>query len=459
MPAVTFLVLYTFLLLCVPSRLIVAPLGSPGTPANLFGIFLLLWWVVATLGGQNQVRGLTPLRATFGLLALAVLASYAAGALYGWYAPAGIHAATDDVFDLTAVQPAELRTKMISAADRGLLSFAGWAGVLLMTAEGLRSWRDLDLLLAWLIRFAGGVAALGIVQYFTGVNVATYFKVPGLSFNSEFGAVSSRSDLNRISSTAVHPIEFGVVMAVIFALALHRSLHARSRAAWIPTVLIGLALPMSVSRSAILVAAISLLIVFAGWPSRWRWRAILVLPFAVVGLRLLAPGLIGTIRALFVNIVADPSVTGRTSDYGPVLGVYAHHPVLGRGLFTFVPRYYRILDNQVLMTLLELGAVGLAALLVLFSHGYLMARGARRRARTFRHRQLGLTLSGGVVGLAVSYVTFDAWGFPMVAGTTFLLLGLAGATARLAREDASAPAVLVRRLRSLPVRTPAESLT
>ena len=47
------------------------------------------------------------------------------------------------------------------------LSFMGWAGVMLLTCEGLRGWRDLELV-TWLSRFGGFIGALGIIQYFTG---------------------------------------------------------------------------------------------------------------------------------------------------------------------------------------------------------------------------------------------------------------------------------------------------
>ena len=327
-----------------------------------------------------------------------------------------------------------MNEKIVSAADRGLLSFMGWAGVVLLTCEGLRGWRDIELIVTWLSRFGGFVAALGIIQYFTGFDIAALFTIPGLSANSEFGEVTTRSVINRVSSTAVHPIEFGVVMAGLFFLALHRSLFTRtSKLSWVPTVLIGVALPMSVSRSAIIAIAITTIVIIAGWPSRWRFAGLLVLPFAVVGMRLLAPGLLGTIRSLFTNVIVDPSVTGRTEDYDAVLAVYANHPLFGQGLYTFVPRYYRILDNQMLMSLIELGAVGLTVLIVFISTGYMLARAARRRSSAPRERDLALVISGAIVGVVVSYFTFDAWGFPMVAGLTFLLIGMAGAASYASR--------------------------
>lgn len=431
-PAVLFVVIYVALLLLIPSQLIVRPIGAPGTPANLWGMCALLWWVCGTLGGANPVRGLTPSRIAVGLLTLAVMTAYVNGALSGWYAPSAIHQVTDEVYNLVPVSPTDLTARMISAADRGLLSFAGWAGIFLLTADGLRSWADVELLITWLTRLGAVVALLGIVQYFTGLDIAGLFQIPGLSANSDFGAVDTRSILNRVSATAVHPIEFGVVMAGLFPLALNRSLDRRLISSWLPTLLVGMAIPMSVSRSAILTVMIASVILFAGWPGRWRRRALIVAPVAAVALRLMVPGLLGTIRSLFTNLGNDPSISGRTSDYAIVLGLYAQHPWFGRGLFTFVPRYYRVLDNQLLMTLIELGLFGLVALLVVLASGYYSTRRARSHSSDERAKLQCLAVSASIAGVATSYVTFDAWSFPMVVGLTFLLLGIAGAVYRLA---------------------------
>ena len=208
LPAVGFVVTYAVLLLAIPSQLIFLPLGSPGTPANLVGVGALVWWLAATLGGQNPVKRFTPTRVSVLLLTCTVLASYVSAMLQGWHAPADV---------------------MVRAADRGLLSFAAWLGIVLMAAEGLRSWRDVELVVEWLAWLGTFVAALGIVQFFTGLDIAGFFVIPGLSANSEFGAVIGRSVLNRVSATAVHPIEYGVVLGALLPLLVHPASQHRYR--------------------------------------------------------------------------------------------------------------------------------------------------------------------------------------------------------------------------------------
>lgn len=436
---IVFLLGYVVLLLALPARLIVGPLGAPGTPANLWGIAALVWWCGTTLAGLNPVKGLTPVRVAAGVLVAAVLAAYANGMASGWYAPADVREATSDIFSLAPASVGEVAAAMTRSADRGLLSLAGWAGIMLLTADGLRSWSEVDRLVTWLTWAAGLVAVLGVVQFFTSFDLAALFTIPGLQPHTEFGAVDTRSVLNRPASTAGHPIEFGVVLGCLLPLTVHHALHRRgSLLVWLPALLVFLGCAMSVSRSAVLVAGTAFLVLLVGWPPLWRRRALVLAPVAVICLRVLVPGLVGTVVALFTNLLNDTSISGRTGDYGTVLRVYADHPLLGRGLFTFIPRYYRILDNQYLVLLLELGLVGLLAGLLVYAAGFGSARTAFRIATSARDRNLGLTLSASITGLAVSLVTFDAWSYAMATGCTFLLVGLAGAAWRLAREDRTA---------------------
>lgn len=435
-PAVGIVAAYFVLVLGLPSKLVVRQVGAAGTPANLLGLLALLWWVIATVGGQNPIKRRSPVRLALGLLAVAVLLSYIAAMTRGWYAPADVRQVTDEIYDLVPSTVNQIRTTMIDAADRGLLSFGAWVGITLLCVDGLRSWADLDRLVVWLTSIAGLVAVLGIVQYFTGLNIASFFQIPGLTAHYDFGAVDARSVVRRIYATANHPIEFGVVMAGVFPLALHRTIYApRSKWAWLPTVVLALAIPMSVSRSAIVVLAVTMLILFLGWPSAWRRRCIVAAPVVLVALRLALPGVLGTITSLFKNVGNDPSVSGRTDDYVVIFRVFADSPIFGRGLFTFVPRFYRILDNQILMFLLELGALGTAAIALLSLISFFCARGARRRAPDAEHAHLGLALSASIAGIMVSYATFDAWGFPMAAGLTFILFGLAGAAWQIATGE------------------------
>lgn len=432
-----FLFTYVCLLLLIPSSLVFRPLGAVGTPASIFGMGALLWWVAAKCGGWRAVSAWNPVRMALGVVLLAVLTSYATGTAYGWYAPSNMHQRTDDVLALVYPTVQEISAAMIKAADRGLLGYASWMGIALLTMDGLRNWRDLERLATFLCWVTAVMAGVGILQFYTGTNLASYVHIPGLTQNSEVLRSLTRSVLTRVSSTSTHPIEFGVTVAAVFPLTLHLAFHRTRRWELIPVFVIGVAVPLAVSRSAVLVFVVTLIVMMLYWPNAWRRRAVLIAPVAVVALRLAIPGLVGTIYSLFSSIGGDPSVTGRTSDYGVVLGLYRDHPWFGRGLFTFVPAHYRILDNQLLMLLLELGAVGLTAVILLFLIAFSSGLGARRRALRAAdpvRAHLSLAIAAGILGMFISYVTFDAWGFAQAAGISFLLIGMAGAAWRLSHE-------------------------
>lgn len=442
--APTLLAVLTVLLIGIPSALIFRPLGAAGTPANMLGIVLLLWWIAARvvprLGVEAQWQ---PIRIAIAIFAVSILLSYVAAMIYGWGMPIGLQEKTaygSGSLQLETIQ--QVVAKEINAADRGLLSLAAWAGIALVAADGLRTWRQLDRLLKVLVFMGTVLAGLGMLQYFFGFDLVSYFTIPGLTPNGDFGAIALRT-VRRVEGTAVHPIEYGVVLAAILPIALNRALYAapgRRRMRWLCVIMIGAALPMSVSRSAILALGIVLIVLFIGWSPRRRIYGLIAIAFFAVAMKLLVHGLLGTVRALFANLGNDPSIKGRTEDYAIVERLFHEHPWFGRGFFTFIPALYRTFDNAYLLGVVEIGAVGVTALVLLFLIGIFTARGARRATASPQGKDLGQALAASLAAIMASAATFDMLGFPMAAGLTFLLLGCSGALWRISRADGLPPA-------------------
>jgi len=240
-----------------------------------------------------------------------------------------------------------------------------------------------------------------------------------------------------VAGTAVHPIEFGVVLAMIFPLALWRAFNTARGAGlwpWASVGLLAVAIPMSLSRSAFLGLFAVAVVLLPTWPGTRVLGAVLVAPVFTVAMQAVAHGLLGTIKSLFVGLTSDPSFQGRTDDYKVVGRFIGQSPLFGRGFGTFDPAKYVLLDNQYLGITIELGYFGLAALLGLFVVGIAAARSARRRgpAGDERWRELCQCLAASVTVCLISFVTFDALAFPMCAAMTFLVLGCAGAAWRIA---------------------------
>jgi O-antigen ligase len=408
------LVGYAVLLFMLPAQLIFGPLGASGSPASVVGIGLVLYWLAMRLVPDSGAAvGLQPIRIAVGLFVVSIMLAYMVGTL----------------------RP--LPPDQLSGADRGLLSMLSWLGVALVAADMLRTGESVRRLIRIVVVLVGIIAAMGLLQFATGFNLADLYHIPGLKINYDVAVVSERSDFRRVAATASHPIEFGVVLAMTLPLALHVAFNAKDRKWlwWGIVLLIGVASPMSLSRSAILGLFVAFIVLFCGWPSSRRMGVLLVLPVFVVVLRFAIPGLVGTIKSLFTGLSKDESIQGRTDDYKVVGQFISKSPWFGRGFGTFLPHDFFTLDNQYLGMIIECGYVGFAALVQLFLVGFVTARGARVRLTDPEQRDLAQSLAASVLVAGFGYVTFDGLGFTMVTGLLFLLLGCIGALWRVSRQQ------------------------
>ncbi|MGF1648009.1 MAG: O-antigen ligase family protein [Kineosporiaceae bacterium] len=401
---------YVVLLLAIPSVYVIGPLGAAGAPAQVVAMALVLWWV-----GQGLARQYVPDPRRHPVRVAMLLFVAVVGVAYV-------------VANLRPIDGAEAR-----AADRGMLAVLGLLGVVLVADDRIPSRERLDVLLRRVVLAGAAVATLGLAQFWTGLSFVEYLRLPGLTDNGGGFGVAERAGFLRPAGTAAHPIEFGVAIAMLFPLALHYALtdeHRGRLVRWYPVAATALAIPVSVSRSAVLCLALALLLMLPAMSRRARGLAV-VGGVAMVGVVYVAvPGMLGAILGLFTRIGVDTSAASRTDSYGLAAEFIARAPVFGRGLATFLPEY-RILDNQYLLITIELGVVGLAALLGLVVTGVVVARRVRRRAPDAATGQLAQALLASLVAGAASFALFDAFAFPKAAGLTFLVLGLIGGLDRL----------------------------
>lgn len=411
--AVSLLSFYTLLLIGIPAGIIFAPLGGAGGLSSMFAVILLLVYIVLWLHprlGLDHRR--QPIRVAGVILACVTVAAY-----------------------VTANRQS-LPQLEVNGADRGLISVAGWLGVLIIAADGITTLARLRVLLRRIVIGGTAMAAIGITQFLTGFDVTKYIVIPGLVRQSALSDQLSRNGLHRPSATAAHPLEFAAVLGMCLPLAVHQARHAppglRGRR-WLQVALIAAALPLTVSRSAFLVIAVAAFVLIPTWPKRERRVAYVVILISSVGLWLTVPGLLGTIRDLFLAVGSgtDSSAVSRSSAFASALPFIRQHPWLGRGFGTFLPQTYFFTDDQYLNSAVEIGIVGLLAIVALFITGWIEARNIRRLAADPSDRDLAQCLAAAIATSAVSFSTFDALSFAMAAGLTFLLLGCVGAAWRL----------------------------
>jgi O-antigen ligase len=415
---VTLLTVLVVIRLVLPSQFVIGPLGGAGAPATLFGLVLLVYWL------WHRLRRVVPehsaaVNGAAILLGVIALASYAAAA---------VRPIAADEFNLSALS---------------LLSLAGWTGGLLLASDGVSSPDRLRALVSRIAVMGGAFAGFGLLQFVTGTAWVDRLAIPGLVANTPVYALTQRQGFSRPFSTAIHPIEFGSVIAMMLPLTVVYGLLGPVRGggrwrSWIPAVLTVLAASLSTSRSTLVGLAVGTVLL---WPAlTGLQRLVGGVATVVVGafVFVTVPGMVGTISGLFGGVTnADSSVASRVDSFGVAADYFSRAPIIGRGFGSFLPRY-RIFDNQYLVGLVETGVLGLIAMLLLWVVPVVgIARVVRRSAPASPQRLLGSGLLASCVVGGVGLGFFDGFGFPMMPAVWFVLLGLGGAYIRLARATSS----------------------
>jgi len=401
--------LFLLVVAVLPATLTVPALGSLGAPQIFLGGAALAIWALLWLAPSGPpAAGVRPVPVLIVLFVAANLASYVAASMR----------------PMDALEA--------SAATRGMITVVAVAGIAMFTAELISSRDRLDVVLKAAVLAGAFIASVGIVQFATGYDLAQAIRVPGLQSAVDGASfIGDRSIFRRVAGTTMHAIEFSAVLCIMLPLALHLAVRESKR--WlIPAGIMGIALPMSVSRTAALGLATVLLFVVPAWPRALRRRALIGIGVYLVGMRLLIPGLLGTIRALFADADADPSVATREMDYSYASEFIASRPWFGRGFATFIPTRYDFLDNQYLLSLVETGYVGVGAYLALLVGGIVTARRIRRRVQSDADRDLAQALTASLAVVISTSAAFDFLSFPTARAAMFVTLGLVGALWRLA---------------------------
>lgn len=418
----TLISIWLALLWLMSARWVLAPLGAVGSPAIVFGVGLAILWLLLRLSGRGEflAQGPQPVRLGVTLYGLVVLSSYA------------------------VAQLRPLSELEASSSDRALILLASLAGVALLTADGVTTRARLDTLLKRLVAVASVMGLIGAAQFFAGLDIAQQLRLPGLTQNAPMMGLRDRSLFEQAYGTTLHPIEFGVVMALVLPLALHYATFSstrRGKVTWTAaSAVLAIGALISVARSGTVAVAVAMAVFALGWS--WRWRlngAVYALGFLAV-MWAVVPGLVGTIRSLFEGWGNDPNIQARLDRVPRIVDQLEANGPLGLGPGTFTPEEYFLLDNEYYMTLMNLGWPGVFAVLAMLGLGIGTALIAKRGADA-ETRDLAQALVAGLAVVPVVMATFDAFSFPTFTGTVYLLLGASGALWRLTVPTRSGPSI------------------
>jgi O-antigen ligase len=331
-----------------------------------------------------------------------------------------------------------------------LTFFASFLLVFYLIVSVVRTREHVDRIVRMLVGGGAIVAALSIVESWTGYNAFDNLDgVLPLLQHVDAPESSERGGKLRVMGSAQGSIALGAALAMMLPLAAYLGLRTRRWFWWAASAVLALGALATLSRTSILMLVVIIVVLFWLRPKQVRRFWPVLLP-AVVVIQLLLPGTLGTIRSSFFpkeGLLAQQSEnagsrgSGRVADLGPALDEFSLTPIFGQGYGTRLTgrdkQNAQILDDQWLKTLLETGLVGALAWLWIFS------RSIRRLARAAKEDQspdglLFVAFAASITAFAIGMVLFDAFAFIQVTFILFIMLAL-GSVALTARERSAKP--------------------
>lgn len=303
-----------------------------------------------------------------------------------------------------------------------------------------------------LILVLAGVTAVGVLyESRTGVNLFYLWSSKLLSPIAS--VIPSPTNIHPTvdRKVVVGPTGHGLALASMLTIALPFAIvrlfePQRPSRRLLYLVLIGLLLAASLAtaRKTAIVAPLAAFAVLAAYHRRLlRWAPVALIVLIPV-VHFASPGALGTFDVL-ASAGDSNSTVGRIDDYAAVAPDIASRPLLGMGFGTFDPnnlRWYRILDNEYLGELVQVGILGLIAYVAIVLSALVSAHGVIKQGGTRAPPMLAAAAGCAAYGLVS--VTFDALSFPQAPYMFFFAAGLiaAGASVELPRPPMPSPNVL-----------------
>jgi hypothetical protein len=417
--AVTLLSVVALTLFIFPSNAVIHAVGGAGYVAALVSYLLILLYVGGVIVGlHHPLQYHSPVRTALCALWIVSLISY------------------------VLMDRSILNQTQQTGADRWLMQMAGVSGIILVASECIHTYEDVRRVLralCWGDAFCGLVAAM---QWWLNRDITPYLReLPGFTINLAAGiyGIESRGGVARVAGTGIDPIEMGVVAGMILPIAIYLAMYDKHRsvlARWLPVPFIAICIPVSVSRSAIIAAVISIgVLVISMTPAR-RVSLLAGLPIAIGGIFIASHHLIGTLDQFFFAGSSDNSIAHRLNNYPFVEAQVRLAPWFGQGGGTYYfTSEVNILDNQYLTTLIELGLIGVVVLAFYLLWPAVAALSSRRIALDEKTRDLCAALAGAELAGTFCSGTFDSLSFPLFVNTQAIIIGLIGAIWVISHND------------------------
>jgi O-Antigen ligase len=359
-----------------------------------------------------------------------------------------------------------IRMGEFNLAEKQLVLFGSYITVAWFAMTALRV-EDLRGMCRYLVGLASCMSIGMLIEARTGYNVFYEWSRAILSPIATVGP--SPTDISPtpqlfdrvvVVGPTLHGLAATAMLAVVMPFALVAMLDAtRRRTRWLNAIAFALMLAAAVAterKTAIVVPLAVLVFLFYHRPR----QMVRLLPLGAVLLafvHIAAPGSLGNVLDINKALNSD-STSHRESDFEAIMPDILAHPVIGQGFATIDTTREtesRILDDEYLDELLQVGVIGLVAYLAMILSPILLTRRVIRSGDPLRAPP-ALAAAAGCVAFLVVNGLFDALSFPQAPYMFFVAAALCTVAATRPEPQAQTTPSLARAPRRLSVSAASE---
>jgi O-antigen ligase len=384
------------------------PLKSNGSPAKLIAVLL---FGLAALGfifvrRTASTRTLRPGVVIIGFYFLLQLMVYGIGLTHT---------------DSAIVEANKTRAVIILIAN---------VGVALYILSRVRTMRQRNIALGCLAIGLTFACLVGFLQAVAKIDLRFLFQPPGfvLNIDAENLQAAQRLGATRVGGTSPHPIEFSVLAAITVPLTIYFARNAARTgvrlAAVLACVLALVSMPAAGSRTGVVALVVALFVYMWNFKVRHIALALAAGSALLVSYFAAFPRMAEALWHAITGAREDTSIRDRIADYAEVSQTFRAHPVFGLGLGGAPPDVYGLLDNEWLRAIVQGGAVGVTAMIVLGAGGIFGIAAALRGATTPPQRDQAYMLGSIFVAILASSFTFDLFFYQQATLVFFIVFGL-----------------------------------
>jgi hypothetical protein len=269
--------------------------------------------------------------------------------------------------------------------------------------------------------FLASVTAIGvIVEYRTGYNAFYDIGeklVPGVSPPADLGGYDSIGR-KTVVGPGFHPLAAAMMLSLVLPFAVVgvlRSERRRTKLLYGMAACLMLGGAVATQRKTAFVVPMLSLVVLAAYRPKMALKSLplgLVLGVLIAGI---APGALGGV----VDQLKPSALTGvlttkdRVSDYDAIRPEVINHPFLGRGYETYDQKRYRILDNQYLTLVVNVGFLGVLGYLGIMGAALTLAHRCSR-SRDPDRAWWGVAAAASVIGITLGSALLDTLALPQL---------------------------------------------